>query len=200
MRATTVRRLFAMVAGAAVLALAACGGAPAPVAQTYTSAASGYSYVCPPGWKVIRGEVRSSNDSLVTIQVLDLTDAREDWEKGLPDSITPQLEQWSNYYFRVVEKGTRTDATLGGEPAMQLVHPVRIRPSDGPGQVLYRVARHLSKLYVVRVSMPAGAADRDAAGLVAFFNSWKFVEPKPAPGDEPPTGFVLTVPGRPYTP
>ena len=83
---------------------------------------------------------------------------------------------------------------------MQLVHPVRIRPTDGPAQVLYRVARHGSRLYIVRVSMPAGVADADAAGLVAFFASWKFIEPSPAPGDEPPTGFVLTVPGKPFTP
>jgi len=91
MRATTVRRLPAVAAGVAVLVLAACGGTPAPVAQTYSSAASGYSYVCPPGWKVIRGEVRSSNDSLVTIQVLDLTDAATE-RIGLYDIQTPMPE------------------------------------------------------------------------------------------------------------
>jgi hypothetical protein len=100
-------------------------------------------------------------------------------------------EQWSNYY-PVVEKGTRTDATLGGEPAMQLVHPVRIRPS-GPAGALPRRPPPLS-LRRPR-SMPAGAADRDAVYLVAF-QLLEVHRAEAAPGDEPPQGSS-TAPGRP---
>jgi hypothetical protein len=187
--------------GATVLALAglaSCSAPPVPpVAQrTYAHPESGYRFVTPPHWKFLRGEVRSPNATLITIQVLSLEDAEEPFVKGLPETIVPQLEAWAKYYFRVVGTPSTRPTTLGGQPALEVDYPVRVRETDHPSRVSYWVGVHANRLYIVRVSIPAGAGEEDSAGLKEFLDSWQFTTPTGGSEQGPPGTFVIAIPKR----
>ncbi len=193
-------RRAAPAACAAVVAAISCGKPqPLPLAQrAYAHPESGYRFVIPPYWKVLRGEVRSPSGILFTIQVLSLEDGEEAWVSALPRSVVPQLEQWARYFFRVVDKPSEEPATLGGEPALHLVYPVRIRPVDPRMRVAYWVARHGANLYVLRASYPADTSADDERAVADFLASWQFTAPSGAPEQGPPGTFTLTVPPRPF--
>ncbi|MEW6338749.1 MAG: hypothetical protein ACOY3Y_19110 [Acidobacteriota bacterium] len=187
------------VASAFTLALlAACAPSVPPAEErTYANPDSGYRYVTPPHWKFLRGEVRSPNATLITIQAPSLDDADEEFLAGLPESMEPQLLAWAQHFYRVVDIPVRRRATLGGTPAMEMTYPVRIRPTDGPGKVTYLVARHASRVIVVRINYPPGVGAADDDGVREFLDSWEFFTPTGGGEEMPPGNFVLTVPKKP---
>jgi hypothetical protein len=187
--------------GAGLLALAACSAPPPPESlerRAYESPTGGYSVMVPAGWKVLQGEARSPNGTLVTVKVLSLENADQAFVDGLPGSIVPQLEAWARYFFQVVEPPTQTPTTLGGAPALRVVYPIRIRPGDPQGQAAFWVAQNGVNLYVVRVTSPMGVAASDEAGVRELVDSWTFTGLAPtSDGVAPPGSYVLDVPPGP---
>jgi hypothetical protein len=184
--------------GSGLLAGSGCAAPPPPSfeARAYESPTGGYTVTVPAGWRVLQGEVRSPSGTLITVKVLSLENADQSFVNGLPASITPQLEAWARYFFQVVGEPTQTVTSLGGVSALEVVYPIRIRPSDPQGHVAFWVAQHDVNLYVIRVASPAGVAPGDAQGVEAFLASWQFVgvASRGSSGEAPPGSFVLDVP------
>lgn len=178
--------------------LAACApSVPPPAQRTYSNPDSGYRYVTPPHWKFLRGEIRSPNATLITIQAPSLEDADEEFLAGLPESMEPQLLAWAQHFYRVVDIPVRRRTTLGGKQALEMTYPVRIRPTDEPGKVTYLVTRHASRVIVIRVNYPPGVGTADDSAVREFLDSWEFFTPTGS-GDEAPLGnFVITIPKKP---
>jgi hypothetical protein len=183
----------------AAVALASCNAPPPePLGRrAYESPTGGYSVMVPAGWKVLQGEARSPSGTLVTVKVLSLENAEEEFRNGLPESIVPQLAAWARYFFQVVGEPTRTPTTLGGVPALQVVYPIRIRERDPLGQAAFWVAQHGSSLYVVRVTSQAGVAASEENDVREFIASWKFTGLATGDGEAPPGSYYLDVPPRP---
>jgi hypothetical protein len=187
------------VALAWTVALVGCSAPPPePLGKrAYESPTGGYSVMVPAGWKVLQGEARSPNGTLVTVKVLSLDNAEEEFLAALPGSIVPQLEAWARYFFQVVGEPTKTPTSLGGVPALQVVYPIRIRSSDPLGQAAFWVAQNGSNLYVVRVTSQAGVAASDESDVREFIASWKFTGVAIGDGEAPPGSYFLDVPPRP---
>lgn len=189
-----------MLAGS-LAGLAGCGEEPVkpPGQRTYANPESGYRYIAPPLWKVMRGEVRSPRGTLVTIKVLPLVNADDTWLAGLPGSLLPQLEQWARYFFRVVEKPTQKPATIGGLAALEAAYPVKVRPSDPPSQISFWVVRRGENLYLVRAVFPGGSVATDYAGVTELLASWQFFDASGVGGQDATGGFVFAVPTKPVS-
>jgi hypothetical protein len=196
-----VRRIAPALVAAALVA-SGCGDRPVKTVQqrTYASRDSGYRYVAPVGWDVLRGEVRSPSKSLITIQVASLENADETFLADLPHSYIPQLEGWTKYYFSADGAPATRPTTLGGLAALEVSWPIRIRPADPPGSVVYWVASNAGYLYVIRVVFPAGAFELDEPGVREFLASWQFTEPAGPPEGGPPGTLILSVPEPIVTP
>ena len=179
-----------------VLAAVGCGERPVKTVEqrTYVSRDSGYRYVAPVGWEVLRGEVRSASKSLITIQVASLDNADETFVAGLPHSYIPQLEGWTKFFFAVDGAPTTRPAVLGGVPALEVTWPIRIRTTDPPGRAVYWVASNSGYVYVIRVVFPAGAFERDEPAVRDFLASWQFTEPAGPPEGGPPGTLILSIP------
>ncbi len=178
------------------VAAASCSERPVKTVEqrTYVSRDSGYRYVAPVGWDVLRGEVRSPSKSLITIQVASLEDADETFVANLPNSYMPQLEGWTKYYFSVDGEPSSRPATLGGVAALEVSWPIRIRPADPPGKTVYWLASNAGYLYVIRVVFPAGSDELDEPSVRAFLASWQFTEPAGPPEGGPPGTLILSIP------
>jgi hypothetical protein len=198
-------RVMRMTAGLALVGAVAavnCGERPLKTVEqrTYLSRDSGYRYVAPVGWEVLRGEVRSPSKSLITIQVASLENADETFLANLPHSYMPQLEGWTQYYFVVDGPPTSRPATLGGVAALEVTWPIRIRKTDPPGRTVYWVASNAGYLYVIRVVFPAGAFELDESSVREFLASWQFTEPAGPPEGGPPGTLILSIPEPVVTP
>jgi hypothetical protein len=178
------------------VAAVACGERPVKTVEqrSYVSRDSGYRYVAPVGWDVLRGEVRSVNKTLITIQVASLYNADETFLANLPHSFIPQLEGWTKHYFSVSDGPSSRPATLGGVAALEVTWPIRIRPTDPPGRAVYWVASNAGYLYVIRAVFPAGAFELDETGVREFLASWRFTEPAGPPEGGPPGELILSIP------
>jgi len=97
-------RVVPGVAAPVLLAIAVGCGQPdvVPVEKrTFVDTNRGYQYVVPPGWKYLRGEVRSPGGSLFSVNTLSLIGGDETFIADLPYSMLPQLEAWARYFFSV---------------------------------------------------------------------------------------------------
>ncbi len=182
------RRSAALVLAA--LALLGCS-APTEKDRTIEDHERGYRFVLPVGWRMIGYEARSHAGSLLTIDVHSLVDADHEFVSGLPQSIVPQLEAWTLYYFATVGKETSSTTTIGGAPALQVVYPIRIRPQDPPSIAEYWVVRNGYLLYVLRATYPPGLAPAESPAVRQLLSTWTFITAtapgaKPIPLAEPP--------------
>jgi hypothetical protein len=195
-------RGIALVALLGTLAAVGCGERPVKTVEerSYVSRESGYRYVAPVGWDVLRGEVRSANKTLITIQVASLENADETFLANLPHSYMPQLEGWTSYYFVVDGAATTRPATLGGVAALEVTWPIRIRKTDPPGRAVYWVASSAGHVYVIRAVFPAGAFELDQPDVGEFLASWRFTEPAGPPEGGPPGTLILSIPEPVVTP
>lgn len=184
------RRSAALVL--AVIALAGCSGSiPSVKERTIEDHERGYRFVLAPGWRMIGYEARSSNGSLLTIGVHSLVGADPEFVAGLPQSIIPQLEAWTLYYFTTEGKPATTDTTIGGAKALEVDYSIRIRPQDPPSRAEYWVVRNGYLLYVLRATYPPGRADAESPEVRQLLASWTFITAtapgaKPIPLAEPP--------------
>jgi hypothetical protein len=179
MRGRAVAILFA----AAVVA-GCSGSGQTPEQRTVEDHERGYRFVLPPGWRTFGWEARSSSGSLLTIDVHSLIGADAKFVAGLPQSVVPQLEAWTLYYFSVVDKPVSRGTTVGGASALEVVYPTRIRAQDPPSRAEYWVVRNGSLLYILRATYPGGRADADGPAVRDLLASWKFLEAT-APGAKP---------------
>ena len=157
------------------LQLAGCA-TPSVEERTRVNEEGGYRYVVPVGWREVQGEVRSPDNTLVSVQVVSLEHGDDAFIAGLPRTVLPQLEAWSRKLYQVVDPPGETQATLGGEQALVVVYPVRTRPEDTLGHITYRVARHRQNLYVMRVAFPHGTEVEDAKGLEELLATWRYLD------------------------
>jgi hypothetical protein len=177
------RRTAAVVL--AVLALAGCSGSvQTEKERTIEDHERGYRFVLPPGWRLIGYEARSHSGSLLTIDVHSLVGADSQFVAGLPESVVPQLEAWTLYYFNSVDKPVSRQTTVGGSPALEVVYTTRIRPQDPPSRAEYWVVRNGSLLYILRATYPAGRAEAEGPAVRDLLASWVFLEAT-APGAKP---------------
>jgi hypothetical protein len=158
----------ALVAAAAV----ACGPAPPP--RIVDDTERGFRYVPPPGWVVLAGELQSRSRSLVTIRVFDLEGAERRFLAGLPESIVPQLEEWAKSYYIVDGPPERSEATIGGQSALELTYPVRARADRPQSKLKYWVVRNADRLYVIRVALSPTGLAADEPAVRAMLATWEF--------------------------
>ena len=70
---------------------------------------------------------------------------------------------------------TRSEATVGGEPATEFNYPIRVRKGDPPSKVTYWVVRHGTRLFLIRVAYPAKALVADEPVARAVVEGWSFL-------------------------
>ena len=136
------------------LAAGACGPRPEDVPRVYEDKVRGVRYTCPAHWKLNDGEIRSKEGSLMTLRVYDLVEAEHRFVAGLPDSILPQLDGWTTYYYIKDGDPTRTETEIAGLPATEWTYKIRIRPKDKQGKVTYWVVRRATRLFIIRAAYP----------------------------------------------
>jgi hypothetical protein len=185
-RVPAVALCLALVACA--VPLAGCAS-PSVEERTRVNEEGGYRYVVPIGWREVQGEVRSPNNTLVSVQVVSLDYGDDAFIAGLPRTVLPQLEAWARKLYQVVDSPAEAQSTLGGEPALLIVYPVRTRPEDPLGHIAYRVARHRQNLFVMRAAFPHGTEVEDARGLDELLATWRYLD---AAGVSAPTPAVTT--------
>ncbi len=172
-----------MAAVLAAIALAGCA-APSLKDRTIEDHERGYRFVLPPGWRMFGYEARSPTGSLLTIDVHSLVGADKEFVAGLPQSIVPQLEAWTLYYFTGVGKPATSETTIGGAPALEVDYSIRIRPQDPASRAEYWVVRNGWLLYVLRATYPPGRADLESPEVRSVLASWTFITAT-APGAKP---------------
>ncbi len=161
----------------ALLPLAACGGSGLAPAKDrgIEDRERGVRYTLPAGWLRFGKDLRSPNRSLVTLQVHALEGADRKFVAGLPDTLLPQLEGWTKYYYVVDGEPSRSEAVIGGEKALEITWPVRTRQKDPKTRVTYWVVRHGDRLYVLRVAYAPGLAEKDEAEVRSLLASMAFL-------------------------
>ena len=180
------RYATALAAWSLVL-VAACGqpSGSSDVAHTVSDPTRGVRYVVPPGWKAFDGEIRSPGGTLLTLRVYDLVEADKKFVAGLPDSLTPQLLEWAQFYYIVLGEPVTTKTSVAGLPATEFDYPIRVRPKDPPSKVLYWVVTRKSRLFVIRAAFPPTSLAVDEPALRNVVASWGFLDIP-----EPPAGWT----------
>ena len=168
-----MRRLTVLV----LLAVLACKSAPRPEdsPRVVEDPARGVRYTAPAGWRASDGEILSEAGSLLTLRVYDLVEADKEFVAGLPDTLMPQLEGWAKHYYVVDGPPTRSEATVGGEPATEFNYPIRVRKGDPPSKVTYWVVRHGTRLFLIRAAYPAKALATDEPVARGVVDGWAFL-------------------------
>jgi hypothetical protein len=161
-----------------LLVTLACRMAPpkTEAERTITDRGRGVRYVIPEGWKNYDGEVRSPAGSLLTLRVYDLVEAEKKFVAGLPDSLLPQLLEWSQYYYMVLGAPSRRATSVAGLPATEFVYPIKVRPKDPPSKVFYWVVIRKTRLFVIRGAFPAASLAADEPVLRKIVDDWIFLE------------------------
>lgn len=169
--------------GALLVMAGGCQESEGP--RTYEDREAGYRYTLPQGWRGFMGEPKSPRGTLMTVQVKSLVGADRTFVAGLPESVIPQLRGWTSHYFGTYASEERQAATLGGEPALELIHTVTVRTQSKPSQVRYWAARHGDLLYLVRVTYPSGRDAAEDASVRQLLGSWTYLEAPTSPAPSP---------------
>ena len=164
-------RRAAMLAAAVVLLSAACDRPE----RTVTDTARGVRFIVPAGWRSYDAEIRSPRGSLMTLRVYDLVEADKRFVAGLPDSLIPQLLEWAELYYIVEGEPTRTETTVAGFAATELVYPVRARKKDPPSKLLYWIVIRKARLFVLRAGFPADGLAIDEPVIRKVVDGWVFL-------------------------
>ena len=168
----------ALPLGLLLLTATACA---APQPRDYVNEESGFRYTLPPGWHQFPDDAKSRGGTLLSVQVHSLEGARRTFVEQLPDSMRPQLDEWTAYYFIRLGEPVKEDVTLGGGPATRYTYPIRIRQSTPPSRAMYWVARHGDLLYILRATLPPGEPEGEEQALRQLLSTWEYVEAKSAP-------------------
>lgn len=155
------------------VAAVACGGPEGPPVR-YENAEAGYGYELPRRWVLLADEARSPKGSLFTVKVHSLEGARQSFVAGLPETIIPQIEEWTQYFFGTPGEPERGTAIIGGEPAVRLTYMVTIRAGWDRTRVDYWIVRHGSLLYLLRAVYAAGREETETPAVLRLLESWRF--------------------------
>ena len=120
--------------------------------------------------------MRSPNGSLLTLRVYDLVEADKKFVAGLPDTLLPQLVEWSKFYYIVDGDPVRSATTVAGLPATEFDFPIRVRAKDPPSKVLYWVVTRKTRLFVIRGAFPASSLATEEPILRNVVAGWTFLE------------------------
>jgi hypothetical protein len=137
-------------------------------------------YTVPGGWSYFGDEVRSLGGSIFTLETFSLVDARKDFVERLPDSLIPQLEARTRYYFSVVTEPVKREVRLAGKQAFEVSFEARIRAADPITLVRYWVVRNGDLLYALRITYPPDREKIDGPAVEAMLASWEFLDPAAA--------------------
>jgi hypothetical protein len=134
------------------------------------------AYTVPPGWLTLDGEARSRGGTLFTIHVYELEGADPSFVQGLPDTVLPKIDDWAQHFFRVEGKPGRSNATVGGEPALVMTYSTRVRAQDPPSTLSHWIVRKGTRLFVLRTAYAPATREKDAPDVQAIVDSFKFLE------------------------
>lgn len=173
-----MNRWAVALASTALVLAAACAAQPkkAETDETVTDRARGVRYLVPAGWKFSDAEIRSPQGSLLTLRVYDLVEADKKFVAGLPDTLFPQLLEWAELYYRVEGPPVRTETTVAGFPATEMVYPIRVRPKDPPSKVIYWLVVRKTRLFVMRTAYPPSGLAEDEPIIRKVIADWAFLE------------------------
>ena len=167
----------AWVAILALTVLAGCA-APAPSgSDTFESKDLGFAFKLPPDWRMYGDEAKSKGGTLINWQVKSLEGADPTWLTGLPESVVPELSNWTRHFFGDIQDEGKATGTVGGEPALIVTHTVHVGKQSTPSQVRYWVVRHGQVLYLIRAVYPAGREPEEDPGARALLATWRFTSP-----------------------
>jgi len=150
-----------------------CSGPEGPPIR-YENAEAGYGYEIPRRWVLLADEARSPKGSLFTVKVHSLEGARQSFVEGLPETVIPQIEEWTQYFFGPPGTPDRGTATVGGEPAVRLTYRVTIRAGWEQTRVDYWIVRHGQLLYLLRAVYAAGREETELPAVTALLATWRF--------------------------
>lgn len=171
-----------MVVGVATaLSVLACGGAPGGPGKPFLvdDRERGVRYTVPPLWVSFGDETRSPGGSVFTVETFSLVGAAHGFVERLPDSLIPQLDARTRYYFSAVEPAEKRPATIASLPATEVSFRVRVRAQDAEGRVIYWIVRRGDLLYALRVTYPPGQQEKDEPALRSILGSWQFFDITP---------------------
>ncbi len=157
-----------------LLLLAGCAGS-AEKSRVVEDPERRVRFDVPKGWLYFGDEVRSPSQSLLTIQIHSLEGAERRFVAGLPETLLPQLEGWTKYYYVIAGEPERSEAAIGGQKAFEITWPVRVRPADPVTRVTYWVVRREDRLYILRAAYAPGASAEDEPAVRALLASWSFL-------------------------
>ena len=180
------RARWSLPAAAACALALGCGGGRTPgEPKLVEDLERSVRYTVPGGWSYFGDEVRSPGGSIFTLETFSLVDARVDWVERLPDSLIPQLEARTRYYFSVVAKPVKQEVQLAGKQAFEVSFESRIRSADPITWVRYWVVRNGDLLYALRITYPPDREAIDGPAVEAMLAGWEFLDPAAAPAPGP---------------
>jgi len=169
--------------------VAACGGAGGTRApRLVEDLERSVRYTVPAGWSFFGDELRSGGGSVFTLETFSLVEARRDFVERLPDSLIPQLEARTRYYFSVVADPVTREARVGGKPASEVTFETRIRAEDPVTWVRYWLVRNGDMLYALRITYPPGREAIDGPEVEGMLAAWEFLDPAAAAAPSSPAG------------
>lgn len=172
-----------LVVGALLLASACTPSPPGPPVRVSFDD-YGFSLAHPGGWLVVAGEVQSRHGTHFEVKVISLEMAQRDFLAGLPQTITPELLNWTKFRFNVVGEGVEGSDTIGGVPAMTMRYDARVRAGAEVTTVRYWALRRADLLYLFRTVFPPGRLEPDGPLVDAMLHSIEF---SAAPPGQPVT-------------
>ncbi len=167
------------------LALAWTLGCSAPGARWASFAAFGFETVVPPGWRYADGEM-TNHHSYFSLRIEDLSGAAPDFLAGLPESIEPELANWTRNDFGSPTPGARAAVTIAGQPALRVDFNAIVRAGRAASLIRFWILRRGDRLYLFRAVFPSGRLERDAAACDAIVAAIRFV-----PSENAETSVIL---------
>lgn len=155
------------------LALALTVGCSEPAARPVSFTAFGFETVAPPGWRYADGEM-TNHRSYFSLRTEDLDGADPAFLAGLPESIEPELANWTRNDFGSPTPGGRADVTLSGLPALRVDFSASVRSGRATTQLRYWILHRGERLYLFRAVFPAGRFERDAPAVDAIVAAIRF--------------------------
>jgi len=176
------------LAGCALAVACGGGGGGSRAPKLVEDLERSVRYTVPAGWSFFGDEARSLGGSIFTLETFSLVDARRDFVERLPDSLIPQLQARTRYYFSIVAEPVKREVQVGGKAASEVSFEAHIRAQDPVTWVRYWLVRNGDLLYALRITYPPEREAIDGPAVQAMLAGWEFLDPAavsaaPAPAE-----------------